>query len=422
MKESSYPLERSLGMQFYASETPGIGGRLRTSAEDFVVEEIPCAHGTEGPFLICRLTKKDWDQQRAVKEVARQLGISYKRIGFSGTKDKHAVTSQLISIRDATPEKIGQVSGKDLELEVVGRSHSPIALGSHQANRFTITIREADPAGLADIVEQVSRVCREAIPNYFGLQRFGVIRPLTHTVGALVLKGDYEGAVLCYVGAAFPEEPEEVRRARMLYLEDRDALAAIRTFPLPLSYERTMLHHLAANPEDFRGALLLLPPKLLSMLVSAYQSFLFNSVLSRRFAQGGDLVDPLPGDRLLFSSGKEDRVTVQNRGSARVQVNRRRCRIAIRMPGCREESPGFSDVAMMASLLERDGIAREDFCRASDLLRTRFDGASRPVSLSTDVDAAVEGQVVRLSFELGPGQYATTVCREYMKGDPRSMI
>jgi tRNA pseudouridine13 synthase len=422
MKESPHLLERSLGMQFYASDTPGIGGRLRTSAEDFVVEEIPCSIGTDGPFLICRLTKKDWDQQRAIREVARQLGISYRRIGFAGTKDKHAVTSQLISIRDATPEKIGQVAGKDLELVVVGRSHFPITLGSHQANRFTITIREADPAGLSDVVERVSGVCREAIPNYFGLQRFGVIRPVTHTVGALILKGDYEGAVLCYIGAAFPEEPEEVRKARTLFLENRDALAAIRTFPLPLSYERTMLHHLAANRNDFRGALLLLPPKLLSMLVSAYQSFLFNRVLSQWFAMGGDLVDPLPGDRLLFSNGREDRVTVGNKESARVQVARRRCRIAIRMPGCREESPGFHDVTMMASLLEQDGIAREDFCRASDLLRTRFEGASRPVSLTSDVHAAIEDRVVRLSFDLNPGQYATTVCREYMKGDPLTMI
>ena len=91
------------------------------SAEDFVVEEVPCAVGTEGPFLICRLTKKDWDQQRALRELARQLGISYKRIGFSGTKDKHAVTSQLISIRGITPDEIGRVTQKDLKVEVAVR-------------------------------------------------------------------------------------------------------------------------------------------------------------------------------------------------------------------------------------------------------------------------------------------------------------
>ena len=98
------------------------GGRLRTSAEDFIVEEIPSSIGTEGPFLICRLTKKDWDQQRALKEVAKRLGISYKRIGFTGTKDKHAITSQLISIQGITPEEIGRVQIRDITLEPVGRS------------------------------------------------------------------------------------------------------------------------------------------------------------------------------------------------------------------------------------------------------------------------------------------------------------
>ncbi len=421
MKESPYALERSLGMDYYASDTPGTGGRLRSSAEDFVVEEVPCAVGTEGPFLICRLTKKDWDQQRALRELARQLGISYKRIGFSGTKDKHAVTSQLISIRGITPDDIRRVSQRDLDVEVIGRSTTPLALGSHTANRFTIVIREADPSGLAEIVDTVTGICREAVPNYFGLQRFGVIRPVTHTTGALVLKGDYEGAVLCYIGEDYPAELPEVREARARFREDRDPREAIRTFPLPLSYERTMLHHLAANPGDYRGALLLLPPKLLSLLVSAYQSLLFNRVLSRRIARGG-LLHPLPGDRLLFSNGKEDRVTGQNQDSAALQVGRGRCRIAIRVPGCRMEGGLFDDEALMASYLAKDGIEREDFCRVSDLLRMRFEGASRPISLSTAINARVEDRAVRLSFELGPGQYATTVCREYMKADPLDMI
>jgi tRNA pseudouridine13 synthase len=422
MKESCYPLERLLGMQYYASDTPGIGGRLRTLPEDFVVEEVPCAVGTEGPFLICRLTKKDWDQQRAIRQVARQLGISYKRIGFGGTKDKHAVTSQLISIRDMPPEALDQVKLKDIRLEPVGRSLSPLTLGSHQANRFTITIREAVPDGLEDVVGEVSAVCKTAVPNYFGIQRFGVIRPVTHTVGALVLKGDYEGAVLTYIGAAFPGEPEEAREARAVFTETRDTRDALRRFPLPLSYERAMLHHLVMRQDDYRGALLVLPPKLLSMLVSAYQSFLFNCALSLRIEAGDGLLDPVPGDRLLFSNGREDRVTGQNRESARVQVTRGRCRVVLRMPGCQEAGPGFSDTGTMASLLESDGITREDFCQVSDLLRTSFSGASRSISLSTEVDACIDGQVVILSFELAPGQYATTVCREYMKGDPLTMI
>jgi len=420
MRESPYPLEQILGMQFYGSDTPGTGGRLRVSAEDFIVEEVPCSIGTDGPFLICRLTKKDWDQQRALKEVGKRLGISYKRIGFTGTKDKHAITSQLISLQGITAEEIERVQIRDISIEPVGRSPSPLALGSHSANRFTITIREARADPL--IVSAVTEVCRTGIPNYYGIQRFGAIRPVTHTTGAYILKGDYEGAVCHYIGAAFPGETGAVQRARTAFLEHRDPFRSLKEFPLHLNYERSMLHHIATHPGDYRGALRILPPKLLSMLVSAYQSLLFNRALSLRIADGGGLGEPLLGDRLLFANGREDRVTGQNAGNARVQITRGRCRIALRVPGCRDQALACADNRTMELLLSKDGITGGDFCTASDLVQARFDGASRPISLSTEVVASVCDDQIRLSFSLEPGQYATTICREYMKADPLMMV
>ena len=420
MKPSPYPLEQLLGMRYYASDTPGIGGRLRASAEDFVVEEIPTRVGTEGPYLICRLTKKDWDQQRAIREIAKRLGISHRRIGFSGTKDKHAVTSQLISVAGISPEQVERVQLRDISLEVVGRSSSPLSLGSHAANRFTIVIRDA--ADRPEEVALVDEVCRTAVPNYFGIQRFGVIRPVTHTTGAYILKGDYEGAVCHYIGAAFPGEPAEVREARTAFLGHHDPQRAIREFPLVLTYERSMLHHLAANPDDYRGALSVLPPKLLSMFVSAYQSSLFNRALSLRIDAGQGLSLPVPGDRLLFAQGREDRVGEQTVSNARLQIARGRCRIAIRMPGCGDPGIPGNDTLVMERLLEEDGIGRDDFCRAADVVHARFDGASRPIALAAEVDSLVSRDVVRLSFSLEPGQYATTVCREYMKADPLFMV
>ena len=41
MMESPFALERELGMQYYATVTPGIGGILRSVPEDFIVDEIP---------------------------------------------------------------------------------------------------------------------------------------------------------------------------------------------------------------------------------------------------------------------------------------------------------------------------------------------------------------------------------------------
>ena len=130
MKITPYPLERDLGMSYYASDADGIGGRLRTIPEDFLVEEIPLPDrgGTTGPYQICRLTKKNWELQHAVKEIAKRLAISHRRIGWAGTKDRNAITKQWISIYDVTPEEIARVQLRDITLELLGsqtrRSHS----------------------------------------------------------------------------------------------------------------------------------------------------------------------------------------------------------------------------------------------------------------------------------------------------------
>lgn len=422
MRESPYSLEQSLGMRWYASDTPGTGGRLRESAEDFVVEEISPAPGNEGIHVICRLTKKNWELQRAVREIAKQLSISHRRIGWTGTKDKHAVTTQLISIYGIQEEDLSRVRLKDLEIVPVGRSTSPLTLGSHQANQFSITIRKTTCPDLAHVAAEVSGTCAQGVPNYFGIQRFGVIRPITHLVGEQILRGDLEGAVDCYVGAACPGEPDDVRQARTAYSEERDPLRALRSLPVPLTYERAMLHHLVSNPGDYKGALFSLPPRLLSMFVSAFQSHLFNMALSARMERNPEFSLPYPGDHLLFPSGKEDIVTESTLNAARMQVGRGRCSVAIMMPGARGAHEKGDDDRTMSTLIASKGINHESFSRASMLVGTRYDGALRPVFLHTEIHSVIEGSDLKISFSLPPGQYATTVCREFMKADPREMV
>lgn len=423
MMPSPYPLEVDLGMRYYASVAPGIGGRLRASPADFVVEELPLPiSDPEGPYLICRLTKTNWELQRAVKEIAKRLGISHRRIAWAGTKDKNAVTTQFISIYDVPPEAVEQVHLADITLEVVGRSQHSLALGSLAGNRFDIVIRDCIEEALADRMQAATEVASAGIPNYYGLQRFGVVRPVTHLVGERILKGDYEGAVTTYIGRAYPREPEEVQRARTHFAGTHDARAALADLPVRMTYERAMANHLVANPGDYAGALRALPPKLLSLLVSAYQSYLFNRALSSRIDAGMSLTEPEVGDRLLFSGGREDVVSARNRQAALVQARRGRCRIALFIPGSGPvASHGPMDEIMQGLLIE-SGIDAGDFERASRFVKTAFSGVSRPISLSADVEADVSVADVRLKFTLPPGHYATTVCREYMKADPYVMI
>jgi tRNA pseudouridine13 synthase len=189
-----------------------------------------------------------------------------------------------------------------------------------------------------------------------------------------------------------------------------------------MNYERAMLHHLAERPGDYPGALQVLPPKLLSMFVSAFQSYLFNLALSRRIDDGYALDDPQPGDRLLFSNGRTDTVTAANTAAVKIHLKRGRCTIALFMPGKEKFETKTPGEQATEALLVRYRISPEDFARASLFVRTKYEGAWRPVALRAEIQSMLEEGNLRLRFALPPGHYATTVCREFMKADPVRMI
>jgi tRNA pseudouridine13 synthase len=411
-------------MKYYASDAEGIGGKLRSVPEDFVVEEIPLPEkgGTTGPYLICRLTKTNWELQHAIKEIAKRLGISHRRIGWAGTKDRNAVTQQLISIYKVRADQVARIRLKDILLEPVGQANEALSLGDLAGNRFTIYLRDTTPDEMEERVHTTTETVSQGIPNYFGLQRFGATRPVTHIVGESILRRDFEQAVVTYIGMVFPGESDQARAARTAFFETRDIQAALQDLPPQMSFERAMLHYLHTHPDDYAGALLKLPPKLLSMFVSAFQSFLFNSALSQRFDDGHLLNEPIVGDRLIFVNGRTDRVTATNSTAVSLHIRRGRCSIALFMPGRDPvEAKSEGELAIVA-LLEKYAVTAEDFRQASAFVHTKFDGAWRPVALKTDTGFFVEKNDVLLKFTLPPGHYATTVCREFMKTDPVRMI
>jgi tRNA pseudouridine13 synthase len=158
------------------------------------------------------------------------------------------------------------------------------------------------------------------------------------------------------------------------------------------------------------------------MFVSAFQSYLFNLALSRRFDNGHTLTDPVEGDRLIFANGRTDTVTRDNMHAVSLHIGRGRCSIALFMPGREPFGIQSNGERTTAELLEKYGITAENFASASTFVRTKFDGAWRPIALKTAIESSVDGDSVRLKFALPPGHYATTVCREFMKADPVNMI
>jgi tRNA pseudouridine13 synthase len=423
MMRTPYVLEEELGLSWYMSDTLGIDGVLRSHPEDFHVTEIAQHQYTGGKYLICKLEKRNWDQQRAVREIAKRLHISTKRIGFSGTKDRTAVTTQYISIYDVTPEEINALSISDMRLEPCGYMQRQLSLGELQGNHFKVAVK-----GLTNLdtlsaqVNATREVVKTGIPNYFGIQRFGVKRPITHKVGLEILRQDYEEAIAVLVGEASEHEPEETQSARREYYESRDPKQALRDLPLQLSLERSILYHLEKHPDEYLHALCVLQKTLRSMFVGAVQSWFFNQTVSARLSDGRGLM-PDVGDRVLLTDGRCDVISERTRTMAMMQVKRGRLEPALMMPGAMHMSIEGKDDEIMQKLMQSHEIEATSYQKASQDLGMKFDGAARSILLKTDVETQyLDEETATFSFSLGPGRYATTVLREYMKVNPLQMV
>lgn len=256
---------------------------IKRTPEDFAVEEITpegkvLPIGTKrrkripgsGDQLICALEKNNWDTLFAVREIAERLHVSPKRIGFAGTKDKRALTAQRISLWKIRERDVENLRIKDIRIVPLRYSGKRVEMGDLWGNRFTIKVyTDGKPKRLKEV------------PNFFGEQRFGTLREITHLVGKEIINGDLEKAVKIYLGFSAPSEREETRLARERLSADWDCKEALSYFPPYLRHERTLLGHLSTHMNDYAGALRKLPRSLRLMFIHAYQAYLFNRFLER---------------------------------------------------------------------------------------------------------------------------------------------
>jgi tRNA pseudouridine13 synthase len=442
-------LEAKLGIEVYATRTQGIGGCLRVIPEDFMVEEIlidgslagvqnvpELAIVGKGRFFICLLVKKNWDMFLAVRWLARRLKISEKRVNYAGIKDARALTAQHISIRNSPSLGLQGASRSDLKVYPLRFSNRPITARALLGNRFRIIVRNVDSAAeqVKHVVESIRRELSSlgGAPNFYGHQRFGTVRPVSHIIGRYLLKGDFEKAVLTFLAEPSPYEPQDVSVARKNLLETGDFKAASTAFPKYLVFERLMLSRLVNEPRNFIDAFRRLPMRLRKLLVQAYQGYLFNRILSRRIKLGlalnrveiGDFALRLDVNRLPSFSVK---VTNQNLEEINEQVALEKMCLGIPIIGYNNVLSDGKQEEIERQILTEEQVSPRDFyikfmpeISASSELRVALVPIKGfiPVTVSED-ELNASRYKVGFGFELLRGAYATIVMREFMKSaDP----
>jgi len=395
-------------LPFLTRDYPGIGGRLKTEPDDFVVEEIPLYQPCgEGQHCYAFVEKRGQSTYQLIGAVARALGVLPEAIGYAGLKDARAVTRQLLSIDGVDPARVQSLELAGVRVLWVSRHRNKLKLGHLAGNRFRIRVRETDQSARERAAAVLAELGRRGVPNYYGEQRFGE-RQNTHLLGRALLRADGSEFVREYLGRPQPGERADLRAARAA-VEAGDYAGALAAWPPGLREARWLLAALVKRQGDTGQVASILDKKLRRLFATAYQSHLFNQLLAQRI----DTLDRLEMGDVAFIHASGAAFVVQDPAVEQPRAGRFEISPSGPLFGPKvllaDGQPGQRERAALAE----SGLSAADF----RLPGVRLDGARRPFRVPlTEVEAGWDDGLI-LQFRLPPGSYATEVLREVMKHD-----
>lgn len=156
---------------------PLAAGDYRGVPEDFLVEEcLGFEPEGQGEHLWLWLEKRDLTTLELTKRLARACEVTPRQIGYSGMKDRVAVTRQWLSVhlagREAPPDLVERLGDTPVRIFEQHRHPRKLKRGVHRANRFILRISGAI-VDHPDLQQRWQTLCERGVPNYFGPQRFG---------------------------------------------------------------------------------------------------------------------------------------------------------------------------------------------------------------------------------------------------------
>lgn len=419
-------LDRSVGMFNYATQHEGVGGVVRSRAEDFEVEEIVTPGLLEHlssssrkcyRYAVFKVSKKDIDTFHACDIIGKAL---HRRVYYLGLKDSRAVATQFVSVREPSPERVASMVEGKVSIRLLGYAAEPLTRRDLVGNRFRIIvthIRTPEKEAEEVVAEVREKACRYDLANFYGYRRFGVRRPVTHLVGREIVRGNPREAVEKLLTFTSRYEEAEIREYRKIISE---SLAVPFPVPHQLDVEAMVARRLREKPGDYFGALRAVPLRLRRLFVNAYQSYLFNLVLSEALGEDelhvweeGDFISTVNESTGLV----EEAQVAASRGpleNGKVPL--------VPLPGYAYRDGAGRFRSILKRVLTDEGVSpRSFFVKGLDEVSAH--GGFRPAPLilpefSTYSCHGVEASMV-FNMRIPKGTYATTILREVMKpSDP----
>ena len=391
-------IDSELGLNVYSTKFSGTNGKIKQNNKDFEVSEVISEKALdtiseETGFAIYNLRKNGIDTNHALRDVEKRFGLVLRALGL---KDSHAITEQFVQAKTIS-RSLEKIDGKKYSLKRIGFSKKPIAKQDMLGNKFKIKI--------SDSTKDISQFNEhDKILNFFGYQRFGSKRPITHLVGKAIIQKDYQKAIDFLLNYSSKYDSEENNHYRKLIAERKSELEIIDQLPRSMDIEIAVLRSLAKS-NDQKTAIREIPLQMRRFYVQAYQSYIFNKTLSMAFEYEEELFHPQESDVCYdrtsqlgkFQNEPDQRLTVPLVGHSYFKKTR------------------FD--YYIQKILETEEVSPSEFL-IKDFQEISVEGGFRNSSIQCD-NFQTSNDIIE--FQLSRGSYATIVIREILKpGDPLS--
>ena len=397
------------GMDCYCTSFAGTGGSIKHGSEGFMVSElvdesldVSLSYDEKHRYPLYVLEKQDIDSNHALFEIERELHMRFRVMGI---KDAKAVTTQYAGMERVMRNPPAELRSRHTRLTLRGFTKHPLEKRFLAGNKFEIRIYNVRSSDLSGFVPQISKV-----GNFYGLQRFGSERLVTHLVGREIVKRNFTQAVELLLSYTTEFDSQMSREIRNRCTDPRNYQQVLKMLPRGMDIERQVLSALVAGRNAI-AALRAVPIMIRRLFVQAYQAYIFNRCLSRAIMRGEDLLQPQAGDLCFEMEGliTFGRIIKYNPHSKTKLVP------AIRMAGYSFQ-PGkgrFENITR--AILYEEKVAPKDFY-IKEMQELSQQGGFRQASLWC-TDFWYERDPMRVSFKLPKGSYATTLLREIIKPD-----
>jgi tRNA pseudouridine13 synthase len=387
-------IDSDIGILVYTTNYSGSGGKIRQKYEDFIVSEVLTQKtlssiSQEDGFAVYKLKKSGIDTNHALEYVFKKFGIRLKALGL---KDASAVTEQFVCCM-AKGESLENYSNGNIFLHKIGFIQKPFSAKDMIGNHFVIKVTGSKE--FSDFTEQ------EKILNFYGYQRFGSKRAVTHLIGKALVQKRFNDAVTLALSFTSEFDSQENTKIRKIMTSPSKYSEALQILPKGMDLERILLKEMI-NHSNPQKAFCALPLGIRRLYVDAYQSFLFNLILSKSFEFGEDL-KPQQGDVCYDKDAKL--------GKYEMDPNQN---VTIPLVGYSYFKKTRFDYHI-SKILADEGINPKDFY-IKEMQEISNEGGFRAAKLLC-TDFAIRNDTV--SFTLQRGSFATIVMREIIKpSDP----